>query len=107
MALQSDDLAMFLVVAREGSFGRAASALLVSQPAVSERMARLEREVGATLFTRGARGTTLTAAGEHLVPYANRVSELMGEAVSSVRTLDSAPLLRVAVHATFAHRALP
>jgi DNA-binding transcriptional LysR family regulator len=107
MALQSDDLAMFLVVAREGSFGRAASALLVSQPAVSERMARLEREVGATLFTRGARGTTLTAAGEHLVPYANRMSELMDEAVGSVRELESAPLLRVAVHVTFAHRVVP
>jgi DNA-binding transcriptional LysR family regulator len=107
MALQSDDLSMFLTVAREGSFGRAASALLISQPAVSERMARLEREVGATLFARGARGTTLTAAGEHLVPYANRMTELMDEAVGSVRELASAPRLRVAVHVTFAHRVIP
>jgi DNA-binding transcriptional LysR family regulator len=107
MTLQTDDLAAFLAVAREGSFGRAASALLVSQPAVSERMAGLERDLGTTLFVRGARGTTLTAAGEQLVPYANRTVELLREAADSVRAFDDAPRLRVAVHVTFAHRVVP
>jgi DNA-binding transcriptional LysR family regulator len=107
MALQTEDLSAFLAVVREGSFGRAASALGMSQPAVSERMARLEREVGATLFTRGARGTTLTQPGEQLLPYANRVSGLLQEAADAVRVFDAAPRLRIAVHVTFAHRAVP
>ncbi len=107
MSLQTDDLAAFLAVAREGSFGRAASALLVSQPAVSERMARLEREVGSTLFVRGARGSTLSPAGERLLPYATRTLALLTEAAETVRAVDGAPRLRVAVHVTFAHRVVP
>ncbi len=107
MTLQTEDLAVFLAVTREGSFGRAASSLLVSQPAVSERMARLEREVGATLFERGPRGTTLTTAGDLLLPYAQRTVDLLGEAEAAVRHLDAVPQLRVAVHATFAHRVVP
>jgi DNA-binding transcriptional LysR family regulator len=107
MPIQTEDLAALLAVVREGSFGRAASALGVSQPAVSERMARLEREVGSTLFARGARGTTLTPAGEQLLPYAHRATGLLREAVEAVRAFDAAPRLRVAVHVTFAHRAVP
>ena len=107
MAAQTEDLIAFLAVAREGSFGRAASSLLVSQPAVSERMARLEREMGATLFVRGARGTTLTLAGEHLLPYATRTIDLLDEAAAAVGVSEGSPRLRVAVHVTFAHRVVP
>jgi DNA-binding transcriptional LysR family regulator len=107
MAVQTEDLIAFQAVAREGSFGRAASSLLVSQPAVSERMARLEREMGATLFIRGARGTTLTVAGEHLLPYATRTVDLLDEAVASVGLSEGSPRFRVAVHVTFAHRVVP
>jgi DNA-binding transcriptional LysR family regulator len=106
MALQTDDIAWFLAVVREGSFGRAASSLLVSQPAVSDRMARLERDAGAVLFQRSARGATLTPAGEAFVPYAERTLALLDEAVASVGALDGAPRFRVAVHTTFAHRAV-
>ena len=107
MAIQTEDLTAFLAVVGQGSFGRAASALLVSQPAVSERMARLERAVGATLFVRGARGTGLSPAGEQFLPYAQRATEVLDEAVEAVRAFDQAPRLRVAVHVTFAHRAVP
>jgi DNA-binding transcriptional LysR family regulator len=107
MAIETNDLAVFLAVVREGSFGRAASTMLVSQPAVSERIARLEREVGAELFTRGARGVALTPAGERLVPYASRARGLLDEAAEAVRAVDDAPPLRIAVHVTFAHRAVP
>jgi len=107
MAIETADMAVFLAVVREGSFGRAASSMLVSQPAVSERIARLERAVGAELFTRGARGVTLTAAGERLVPYASRAHSLLDEAAEAVRSTADAPPLRVAVHVTFAHRAVP
>jgi DNA-binding transcriptional LysR family regulator len=106
MTLQTEDIACFLVVVREGSFGRAASSLLVSQPAVSDRIARLERDAGAPLFRRSTRGVTLTPAGEAFVPYATRTVELLDDAVTTISGLDEAPPFRVAVHTTFAHRAV-
>ena len=107
MTIQTDDIAVFLAVVREGSFGRAATSLLVSQPAVSERVARLEREVGTTLFHRSTRGAALTTAGDAFLPYAQRTVDLLDDAAATVRALDEAPRLRVAVHATFAHRVVP
>jgi DNA-binding transcriptional LysR family regulator len=107
MTIQSEDMAVFLAVVREGSFGRAAHSLLVSQPSVSERIARLERDVGAPLFHRSTRGATLTPAGDAFLPYAQRTVALLDDASSAVRALDAAPRLRVAVHSTFAHRVVP
>jgi DNA-binding transcriptional LysR family regulator len=45
----------------------------VSQPALTERLRGLEREVGAALFTRARRGMRLTDAGRALVPHARRI----------------------------------
>jgi DNA-binding transcriptional LysR family regulator len=107
MTLDSGDLDAFLVVVREGSFGRAASALLVSQPTVSERIARLERAVGAKLFVRGPRGVSPTQAGDRLLPMAQRIVGLMDEAEEIVRSAHEPSPLRVGVHSTFAYRAVP
>jgi DNA-binding transcriptional LysR family regulator len=57
-------LRVFLVVSREGNVGRAAAALFVSQPALSQDIRRLERELGTQLFVRGPQGVTLTPAGQ-------------------------------------------
>jgi DNA-binding transcriptional LysR family regulator len=57
-------LRVFLAVSREGNVGRAASALHVSQPSLSQDIRRLEREIGTPLFLRGPQGVSLTAAGE-------------------------------------------
>lgn len=107
MTIQTDDITVFLAVVREGSFGRAASSLLVSQPAISDRMARLEREVGASLFHRSTRGAALTPAGDAFLPYAQRTVDLLDDAAATLHALDESPRLRVAVHATFAHRVVP
>jgi DNA-binding transcriptional LysR family regulator len=107
MTIQTDDITVFLAVAREGSFGRAASALLVSQPAISDRMARLEHEVGGRLFHRTTRGATLTPAGDAFLPYAERTIDLLHDAAETLRAVEDAPRLRLAVHATFAHRVVP
>lgn len=107
MALDSGDLDAFIVVVRQRSFGRAASALLISQPTVSERIARLERAVGAELFVRGPRGVSLTQAGNRLLPIAQRIVGLMDEAAETVRSADEPPPLRVGVHSTFAYRVIP
>jgi len=102
MTLDPGDLDAFLMVVRQRSFGRAANVLLVSQPTVSERIARLERSVGAELFVRGPRGVSLTQAGDRLIPMAIRIVGLMEEAVEAVRSTDRPSPLRVGVHSTFA-----
>jgi DNA-binding transcriptional LysR family regulator len=107
MPLDSEDMTVFLAVVREGSFGRAASSLMMAQPSVSERIARLERDLGAPLFTRAARGAAPTAAGEQLISYARRLLDLFEEAARTVRHTDRPAPLRIGVHATFAHRAVP
>ncbi len=60
----------FLAVADHGSFTAAAAALGVSQPAVSQHVAKLERELGAMLLERSGRRVLLTPAGEVLLRHA-------------------------------------
>ncbi|PUA26678.1 MAG: hypothetical protein B0W54_23350 [Cellvibrio sp. 79] len=57
----------FLAVVEHGALARAAEAIGATQPTLSRQIAALEAEIGAALFTRGARGSVLTAAGEALV----------------------------------------
>jgi DNA-binding transcriptional LysR family regulator len=65
----------FREVARQGSFSRAAEALSLTQPAVSQQVAALERQAGARLLERGPGGLTLTPAGELLLAHADVVAE--------------------------------
>jgi DNA-binding transcriptional LysR family regulator len=78
------DLALFATVARLGGIGRAAEALHTVQSNVTTRLRLLEESLGATLVIRHARGVRLTAAGERLLPYAERVADLMQEAKRAV-----------------------
>lgn len=98
---------MFQSVADAGSFGRGAARLHLSQPTVSERMARLERDLGKPLFVRSGRGVRLTPVGERLLPYAARCLALADEALAVVRAEDNRPRVRVAMHATFAPSTMP
>ena len=107
MALDLRDLEVFLAVVRTGSFGRAASALIVTQPAVSDRIRHLERVVGTEVFERTARGAVLTAAGEQLLPYAERCTALAADAVEAIQEGEHFPRFVVAVHSTFGPRVVP
>ena len=107
MGLDLRDLEVFLAVVRQGSFGKAANELLVSQPAVSERVRHLERVVGTQVFDRSTRGAALTPAGEQLLPFAQRCAALADEAIEVVRQTDRSPRFVVAVHSTFAPRVVP
>lgn len=65
-----DDVRFFLAVGREGNLARAATSLGLDATTVGRRIGCLERELGARLFDRTARGFTLTAAGRRLLPRA-------------------------------------
>ena len=68
-----DQLQTLLLLARCGSFTRAAAELHLSQPAVSRHIQKLERELGVTLLTRRRGRVELSPAGERVRSYAEEV----------------------------------
>ncbi len=67
-------LKYFLAVAETRNFTQAAASCYVAQSALSQQIARLEKDVGARLFSRtSSRSVRLTAAGELLEPLARRI----------------------------------
>lgn len=73
-------LEIFVKVAELGSFSKAAEALFLTQPTVSEHIRGLEEELGIRLLDRLGRGAAPTKAGELLLGYSQRILELHREA---------------------------
>jgi len=82
------ELQVFLTVAREGSFSRAAERLFRTQPAVSLAIRKLEDDLGQKLFVRGARPVRLTDAGTLLKDYAERLINLRDEVKKGLSELE-------------------
>ena len=78
---------VFLAVARAGSFRAAAETLHLSQPALSQHVAELERELGARLFDRLGRRVALTEAGRILEDHAQRIFATLTSAQENVAEL--------------------
>ncbi len=79
-----DDLKTFLAVVDGGSFTAAARRVFRTQPAISAAMFRLEKELGASLLVREARGSRPTAAGLALIPHAHAVVAAVADGVRAV-----------------------
>ncbi len=77
---------VFVEAARRGNLSSAASALNMSQPAMSYQIRRVEEEVGVALFERVHRGVELTPAGKKLFEIALRAVGEIDDAVRSFRT---------------------
>jgi DNA-binding transcriptional LysR family regulator len=73
-------LEVFAKVAELGSFSRAAEALSLTQPTISEHIRALEADLGLSLLDRLGRGATPTPAGRLLLGYAERILGLAREA---------------------------
>src|ERR1700735_1829374 len=66
--MRVEQLEYVAAVARTGSFRRAADELHISQPALSEAVRNLERELGAAVLERGRSGARVSSAGRELLP---------------------------------------
>ncbi|NIL97800.1 MAG: LysR family transcriptional regulator [Planctomycetales bacterium] len=73
-------LKAFAAAAERESFTRAAQSLGLTQAAVSQQVAALERELSATLFQRRGRGVRLTEQGQRLYGYARQILDLVDQA---------------------------
>jgi DNA-binding transcriptional LysR family regulator len=90
-------LESFLHVARLKSFRRAASALHISQPALSQSVSQLERQLGAPLLTRSTRSVALTSEGELLLERLEKLIPELYQAVGAIRDARAANEGRVRV----------
>jgi DNA-binding transcriptional LysR family regulator len=88
--MDAGDLKVFAAVARLGGMNRAAVELHTVQSNVTARVQALEADIGCVLFERHRRGVSLTAAGQRLLPYAERVARLLADARRAARD-DGAP----------------
>jgi DNA-binding transcriptional LysR family regulator len=93
--LDSHALTLFVAVARNLSFRRAAEALHLSQPPLSRGIRELEERLGVRLFERDTRSVTLTPAGRMLLPKAERILALLGQAETALRAEAQPTRLRV------------
>jgi DNA-binding transcriptional LysR family regulator len=98
-------------VAREGSFGKAATSLGYTQSAVSQQIAMLERIVGQRLIERpgGPRPVSLTEAGRLLLTHAEAIAARLAAAQADLNALGDgeAGMLRVGVFQSVGQRVLP
>jgi DNA-binding transcriptional LysR family regulator len=120
MDMNLEQLRGFVEVARLGHFTRASEHLHLAQPSLSRQISTLERELGAELFHRARGHIALTAAGETLLPRAQRmlaeadaIREEMGELAGLRRgrvRLGAPPTLCISLVAealSFFHGAYP
>lgn len=93
----------FQAVAEHLSFTRAAAALHVSQPALSQLVKQLEEELGTQLFDRTGRTTRLTDTGTAYLQYVRRASQELRDATRAIHDVNdlSRGSLRFAVTPTF------
>ena len=103
-----NQLKVFVLVVRLGSFRAAASALGVSEPAVSQALSALRQSLGDQLVRRTGPTLTLTAAGQRVVGLASQMVNLAVAAEDAVRAANGdADLLRVVASANVADSVAP
>lgn len=105
--MEFEQLRQFLKVAERKNFTRAAEDLLISQPALSRSIARLEEELGQPLFERQTRSVELTDAGRSLLSRAERILALVDDAKAEIADDGETGTIRVGAIPTVAPYCLP
>ncbi|HKE15056.1 MAG TPA: LysR family transcriptional regulator [Kofleriaceae bacterium] len=90
-------LRYFQAVAAAGRLGVAARQLGVSQPALSMALAKLEREVGASLLVRDQRGAHLTSSGRELLAAVAQAMDVLEQGRQRIAGLENEPVGRFAI----------
>ncbi|MGH3439279.1 MAG: LysR family transcriptional regulator [Sciscionella sp.] len=85
--MDARQLEYFLAIVDHDGFGRAAQALHLAQPSLSQAIATLERELGTQLFHRIGRGVVLSAAGSELVEPARQVLRDLRTARAAIESM--------------------
>ena len=88
----SEELSVFLEVARRGSFAEAARTLNLPTTTISRKVQQLEFELNVRLFNRTTRSLSLTEVGERLVPKAIMVVEMINELKGDAQSYASNPV---------------
>ena len=100
-------LKSFIAVAEEKSFSSAAKNLFISQQTLSKQIAKLEEELGTTLFIR-SRPLALTPDGGHLLPIAKEILQLKQQfEESSSRSFSGSHYIHLGIEHTIARAILP
>jgi len=88
------EIEAFLMIVKMGSISQAAQKLFITQPALSRRVAILEKELGYEVFIRskGIRNVELTPAGQAFIPIAGRWMRIYQEALSLQEVNKQTPL---------------
>lgn len=102
-----DRLKMFIYVCMYGTVSKAAEKLYISQPAVSQGIKELEKELGVDLFERKGRNLILTSSGIALYPYAESILKANEEAISVFKNYNKTPSLKLGCTVTVASFILP
>ena len=105
--LNLDLLRVFISVAENSSFTRAASELNRSQSAISMQIKRLEEILGVPVFQRTGKNIVLSDEGTALMSYARRILRLVDEAFATVSKKGSVRSLRLGCIEDYAARILP
>ena len=85
--MNSKQLQYFLTILKKGSIAAAARELDIAQPAISQQLANLEREMGMPLFARSFKGVVLTEAGEVFAKHARRLVDDINAAKADLQHL--------------------
>ena len=99
----------FVAVAQQGTLGRAAETLNLSQPALSKTLNELEQLTGTRLFERGRLGAQLTLVGEQFLTHAVKVLDALnsaGQALNRKEGLNN-DIVRIGAHPSAALGVLP
>ncbi len=105
--MELDQLRYFLRVAERENFTRAAEDLMISQPALSRSIQRLEEELGQPVFERKTRSLALTEAGELLQSRARQVLTILEDTVAEITDDGQTGRLRIGAIPTIAPFFLP
>lgn len=87
----------FTILAQSRTFLDAAELLFMSQSTLSKHIMAMERELGCKLIDRSQRHVTLTAQGEALLPYAQKIATLQHRYLAAIQIAADEPLERITV----------